>query len=80
MEGETIPLDGMSGRCMATCHVFVQETTVIPPYHEVHLQVQLEDENTNGDYVVLFQPKNRDVYSSWFLFACSVSPSIMARQ
>ena len=57
IEGETIPLDRMSGRCMATCHVFDQEMTVIPPYHEVRLQVQLEDENTNGDYVGLFQPK-----------------------
>ena len=57
MEGETIQLDRMSGRCMATCHVFVQETTVIPPYHEVRLQVQLEDENTNGDYVELIQPE-----------------------
>ena len=82
MEGETIPLDThrMSGLCMVTCHVFVQETTVIPPYHEVRLQVQLEDENTNGDYVGLFQPKTEMSTHHGLLFACSVSLSIMARQ
>ena len=74
MEGEKIPLDRMSGRCMATCHVFVQETTVIPPYHEVRLQVQLEDENTNEDYVGLIQPKTEMSTHHGLLFACSVSP------
>ena len=74
IEGETIPLDRMSGRCMATCHVFVQETTVIPPYHEVRVQVQLEDENTNGDYVGLFQSETEMSTHHGLLFACSVSP------
>ena len=74
IEGETVSLDRMSGRCMATCHVFVQETTVIPPYHELRLQVQLEDENTNGDYVGLFQPKTEMSTHYGLLFACYVSP------
>ena len=74
IEGETVSLDRMSGRCMATCHVFVQETTVIPPYHELRLQVQLEDENTNGDYVGLFQPKTEMSTHYGLLFVCYVSP------
>ena len=59
---------------MATCHVFVLETTVIPCYHEVRLQVQLEDENTNGDYVGLFKIKKEMYSHHGLLFGCSVSP------
>lgn len=74
MVGETIPLDTLYGQCISTCHVFVQETAVVPPYHEVRLQVQLEDGNTDEDYLGLFQPKAEMSTQRGLLFACSVSP------
>ena len=74
MLGETIPLDTLYGSCISTCHVFVQETAVVPPYHEMRLQVQLEGAKTDGDYVGLFQPKAEMSTQRGLLFACSVSP------
>ncbi|KAL5500047.1 hypothetical protein EMCRGX_G011541 [Ephydatia muelleri] len=74
MLGETIPLDTLYGSCISTCHVFVQETAVVPPYHEMRLQVQLEGAKTDGDYVGLFQPKAEMSTQRALLFACSVSP------
>ena len=74
MLGETIPLGTLYGSGMSTCHVFVQETAVVPPYHEMRLQVQLEGANTDGDYVGLFQPKAEMSTQHGLLFACSLSP------
>ena len=74
MLGQTIPLDTLYGSCVSTCHVFVQETAVVPPYHEMRLQVQLEGAKTDGDYVGLFQPKAEMSTQSGLLFPCSVSP------
>eukprot|EP00731_Ephydatia_muelleri_P034012 Em0044g32a len=50
------------------------ETAVVPPYHEMRLQVQLEGAKTDGDYVGLFQPKAEMSTQRGLLFACSVSP------
>ena len=74
MLGETIPLDTLYGSCISTCHVFVQETAVVPPYHEMRLQVQLEGAKPDGDCVGLFQPKAEMSTQRGLLFACSVSP------
>ena len=65
MLGETIPLDTLYGSCISTCHVFVQETAVVPPYHEMRLQVQLEGAKINGRGLCGSVPaKGGNVYST----------------
>ena len=70
---QQVPL--LSGKGGTICHVAVQETTVIPPLHQVWLPVHLEADNDDvKDCVGLFEPK--PVFSdnhSGLLVAHSVS-------
>ena len=66
----TIKRDVWAVYCYLSCFCPVDSSH----YHEVRLQVQLEGENADGDYVGLFQPKTEMSTHHGLLFACSVSP------
>ena len=65
MGAKTLTIGGMkqqvpllSGKKGTACHVAVQETTVIPPLHQVRLPVHLETDNDFlEDGMGLFEPK-----------------------
>ena len=83
LAGHPRPVQLCAGECSSTCHVLVQETTVIPAFHQVHLSVHLDANAEEGAFnsgCGLFEPKPEfpDRHGG-LLAAHSVSPILSGK-